>query len=114
MWGRESGVIFSEANSSYVLFPSREASVPLPVPPPTTPIPPADIPIPSSGSSSSDKENSSEGSFQSALNVMSTLVEIQEADPEVDDEDTQALLDAMDAEVRSHLYQCCKSKRHPQ
>ena len=36
-----------------------------------------------------------------------------EADPEVDDEEAQALSDAMDAKVRSRLYQRCKSKQHP-
>ena len=40
--------------------------------------------------------------------------EIIEADPEVDDEEAQAMLDVMDAEVRSQLYQCCKSKKYPQ
>ena len=44
---------------------------------------------------------------------MNKLVEIMEADPEVDDEEAQALSAAMDAEVRSHLYQRCKLKQHP-
>ena len=34
-------------------------------------------------------------------------------DPEVDDEDAQALSDAMDAEVRGRLFQRCRSKQHP-
>ena len=54
-----------------------------------------------------------EGSFESAQQVVTELVEIQEVDPEVDDEEAQALSDAMDAEVRSRLYQRCKSKQHP-
>ena len=36
-----------------------------------------------------------------------------EADPVVDDEEAQVLSDAMDAEVRSRLFQRCKSKQHP-
>ena len=38
------------------------------------------------------------------------LVEIQE----VEDEEAQALSNAMDAEVRSRLFQRCKSKNHPE
>ena len=87
---------------------------PIPVPPPAASVQGPDIPLPSSGSSSSDKENSSPGSFQSAPQAVSELVEIVEADPDVDDDEAQALSDAMDAEVRSRLYQRCKSKQHPQ
>ena len=101
------------AGSSGSPFPSGKSSIPLPVPPPITVVPAADVPIPSSGSSSSDKENSSVGSFQSAQQVVNELVEIVEADLEVDDKEAQALSDAMDAEVRSRLYQHCKSKNHP-
>ena len=85
----------------------------IPVPPPAPPVQGPDVPLPSSGSSSSDKENSSVGSFQSASQVVNEQVEIAEADPEVDDEEAQALSDAMDAEVRSRLFQRCKSKQHP-
>ena len=102
------------ARSSGSSFPSGESSIPLPVPPPSAPVPAADVPVPSSGSSSSDKENSSVGSFQSAQQAVNKLVEIVEVDPEVDNEEAQALSDAMDAEVRSQLYQCCKSKKHLQ
>ena len=101
------------AGSSGLSFPSGKSPVPIPVPPPSAPVPAADVPVPSSGLSSSDKENSSVRSFQSAQQAVGELVEIVEADPEVDDEEAQALLDAMDAEVRSCLYQCCKSKKHP-
>ena len=41
---------------------------------------------------------------------MTDLVEIQV----VDDEDAQALSDTMDAEVRSRLFQQCRSKKHPE
>ena len=57
--------------------------------------------------------NSSPGSFQSAQQAVNKLVEIVEADPEVDDEEARALLDALDAEVRSRLFQHCKLKQHP-
>ena len=104
----------SVASGSGDSFHGGESPVPIPVPPPSAPVPSADIPIPSSGSSSSDKENSSVGSFQSTQQAVNELVEIVEADPVVDDEEAQALSDAMDAEVRSRIYQCCKSKHHPQ
>ena len=41
---------------------------------------------------------------------MTDLAEIQE---EVLDEDAQVLLDTMDMEVRSHLFQRCKLKQGP-
>ena len=41
------------------------------------------------------------------------MVEVVEVDPEVDNEEAQALSDAIDTEVRSRLFQCCKSKQHP-
>ena len=115
--GRLSDVSYDKppvASGSGDSFPGGRSPSPIPVPPPTSLVPAADIPICSSGSSSSDKENSSPGSFQSAQQAVNKLVEIVEADPEVDDEEAQALSDAMDAEVRSRLYQRCKSKRHPQ
>ena len=34
-------------------------------------------------------------------------------DPEVDNEDAQALSDVMDAEVRGRLFQRCRPKQHP-
>ena len=101
------------ASGSGASFPGGGSPSPLPVPPPASQVQGADVALPSSGLSSSDKENSSVRSFQSAQQAVSKLVEIVEADPEVDDEEAQALLDAMDAEVRSRLYQRCKSKQHP-
>ena len=101
------------ASGSGASFPSGRSPRPIPVPPPASQVPAPDVTLPSSGSSSSDKENSSVGSFQSAQQAVNELVEIVEADLEVDDEEAQALSDAMDAEVRSRLYQRCKSKQHP-
>ena len=49
-------------------------------------------------------------SFESAQQVVTELVEIQE----VEDEEAQALSDAMDKEVRSRLFQRCRSKNHPE
>ena len=101
------------ASGSGDSFPHGGSPSPLPIPPPSAPVPVADVSVPSSGSGSSDKENSSIRSFQSTQQAVNELVEIVEVDPEVDDEEAQALLDAMDAEVRSCLYQCCKLKQHP-
>ena len=89
------------ASGSGLSFQDGGSPSPVPVPPPTAQVQGPDVPLPSSGSSSSDKENSSLGSYQSAPQVMSELVEIVDADPDVDDEEAQALSDAMDAEVRS-------------
>ena len=114
--GRLSDLSYDEppvASGSGLSFHDRGSSSPLPVPPPVSQVQGPDVPLQSSGSSSSDKENSSPGSFQSAPQVVSELVEIVEADPDVDDEEAQALSDAMDAEVRSWLFQRCKSKQHP-
>ena len=113
---RLSNVSYQEppvASGSGASFPSGGTYSPIPLPTPVSQIPAPDVALPSSGSSSSDKENSSVGSFQSAQQAVNELVEIVEADPEVDDEEAQALSDAMDAEVRSRLYQRCKSKQHP-
>ena len=90
---------------------------PVPVPPPTSSIQAAAIAIPSSSSSSSGLGPSSEGSFESAQPIMTELVEIveiPEVDLNVDDADAEALSDRMDAEVRSRLLQCCKSRQHPE
>ena len=114
--GRLSDVSYDEppvASGSGLSFPGGGSPRPLPVPPPVGPVQGPDVPSPSPESDSSDKENSSLGSFQSAPQVVSDLVEIAEADPDVDDEEAQALSDAMDAEVRSQLFQRCKSKQHP-
>ena len=114
--GRLSDLSYDEppvASGSGLSFRGGESPSPVPVPPPVTQVQGPDVPLPSSGSGSSDKENSSPGSFQSAPQAVSELVEIVEADPDVDDEEAQALSDAMDAEVRSRLFQRCKSKQHP-
>ena len=113
--GRLSDVSYDEppvASGSGLTFPGGESPRAIPVPPPAPQVQSPDVSISSSGSSSSDKENSSLGSYQSAPQAVSELVEVVE-DPEVDDEEAQALSDAMDAEVRSRLYQRCKSKQHP-
>ena len=101
------------ASGSGLSFRDGESPRPIPVPPPAPSVQGPDVPLPSSGSSSSDKENSSLGSYQSAPQAVSELVEIVDSDPDVDDEEAQALSDAMDAEVRSRLFQRCKSKQHP-
>ena len=114
--GRLSDVSYDEppvASGSGLSFHDRGSSSPIPVPAPVSQVQGPEVPLPSSGSSSSDKENSSVGSFQSAAQAVSDLVEIVETDPVVDDEEAQALSDAMDAEVRSRLFQRCKSKQHP-
>ena len=114
--GRLSDLSYDEppvASGSGLSFHDGGSSSPIPVPPPVSQVQGPDVPLPSSGSSSSDKENSSPGSFEPAQQAVNELVEIVEADPEVDDEEAQALSDAMDAEVRSRLFQRCKSKQHP-
>ena len=94
-------------------FPSESSSQPIPIPPLATSVSAVDIPVSSLGSSDLDKENSSQGSFQSTQQAVNKLVEIVEADPEVDDEEARILSDVMDAEVRSCSFQRCKSKKHP-
>ena len=114
--GRLSDVSYEEppvASGSRLSFRGGRSPSPIPVPPPNAQVQGSDVALPSSESGSSDKENSSIGSFQSAPQAVSELVEIVEADPDVDDEEAQALSDAMDAEVRSRLFQRCKSKQHP-
>ena len=101
------------AGSLGLSFPSGRSSIPLPISPPSAPVQAADVSVPASGSSSSDKEDNSVRSFQSTQQAVSEMVEIVEVDPKVDNEEAQALSDTMDAEVRSRLYQCCKSKQHP-
>ena len=98
------------ALSSGPSFPSEGSPQPTPVPPPTAVVADPEFSISPSSPGDSDKENSHEGSFESAQQIMTNLVEIQE----VDDEEAQALSDAMDAEVRSCLFQCCRSKNHPE
>ena len=97
------------ASSSGPSFPSGESPQPIPVPPPTVGGADPEFPISPSSPGDSDKENSNEGSFESAQQGVTELAEIEE----VDDEEAQALSDAMDAEVRSRLFQRCKSKQHP-
>ena len=78
-------------------FPSEGSPQPIPVPPPAATVAGPEFPISPSSPGDSDKENSNEGSFESAQQVVTELVKIQE----VDDEEAQALSDTMDAEVRS-------------
>ena len=102
------------ASSSGPSFLGEGSPEPIPVPPPAVTGEGPEFPVSPSSPSDSDKENSNEGSFESAQQVVTELVEIQEVDDEeVDDEEAQALSDAMDAEVRSRLFQRCKSKQHP-
>ena len=101
------------ASSSGSSFPSGGSPEPIPIPPPAVTGEGPEFPVSPSSPGDSDKENSNEGSFESAQQAVSELVEIVEVDPEVDDEEAQALSDAMDVEVRSRLFQRCKSKQHP-
>ena len=98
------------ALSSGPSFPSEGSPQPIPIPPPAATVAGPEFPISPSSPGDSDKENSNEGSFESAQQVVTELVKIQE----VDDEEAQALSDAMDAEVRSRLFQRCRSKNHPE
>ena len=98
------------ASSSGPSFPSGGSPEPIPVPPPTAGGTDQEFPTSPSSPGDSDKENSNEGSFESVQQVVTELVEIRE----VEDEDAQALLDAMDEEVRSRLFQRCRSKNHPE
>ena len=97
------------ALSSGPLFPSEGSPQPIPIPPPTTSIADPVVPLSPLSPGDSDKENSNEGSLESTQQVVTDLVMIQEED----DEAVQALLDAMDTEVRSQLFQRCKSKQGP-
>ena len=86
--GRLSDVSYEEppvASGSGLSFRDGGSPSPVPVPPPVPQVQGPDVPLPSSESSSSDKENSSVGSFQSAPQAVSELVEIVEADPDVDE-----------------------------
>ena len=91
-------------------FPGEGSPQPVPIPPPTAVVTGPEFPLSPLSPGDSDKENSNEGSFESAQQVVTELVEIQE----VDEEEAQVLLDAMDAEVRSRLFQRCRSKNHPE
>ena len=102
--GRLSQLSYQEplvASSSSPLFPAEGSPEPIPVPPPTTGGAGSEFPVSPLSPSDSDKENSNEGSFESAPQVVTELVEIRE----VEDEEAQALSDAMDEEVRSRLFQ---------
>ena len=99
------------ALSSGPSFPSEGSPQPIPVPPPAAVVADPEFPVSPSSPGDSDKENSNEGSFESAQQVVTDLVMVQEE--EVLDKDAQALSDAMDAEVRSWLFQRCKSKQGP-
>ena len=98
------------ASSSGPSFPSEGSPEPIPVPPPAVTGVDPEFPVSPSSPGDSDKENSNEGSFEPALPVVTELVEIWE----VQDEEAQALSDAMDEEVRSRLFQWCRSKNHPE
>ena len=98
------------ASSSGPSFLGERSSEPIPVPPPAASGAGPEFPVSPSSPSDSDKENSNEGSFESAQQVVTELVEIRE----VQDEEAQALSDAMDEEVRSRLFQQCRSKNHPE
>ena len=98
------------ASSSVPSFPIEGSPQPIPVPLPTVGGADPEFPVSPSSPGDSDKENSNEGSFESAQQVVTELVEIRE----VQDEDAQALSDAMDEEVRSRLFQRCRSKNHPE
>ena len=97
------------ASSSGPSFPSEGSPQPIPVPPPITLIADPVIPVSPSSPGDSDKENTNEGSVESAQQVVTNLVMVQEEDNEA----AQALSDAMDLEVRSRLFQRCKSKQGP-
>ena len=99
------------ALSSGPSFPSDGSPQPIPVPPLAAVVTGPEFPASPLSPGDSDKENSNKGSFESAQQVVTNLVTIQE--DEVLDEDAQALLDAMDVEVRSRLFQRCKSKQGP-
>ena len=85
------------ASSSGPSFPSEGSPQPIPIPPLAAVVAGLEFPLSPSSPSDSDKENSNKGSFESTQQIVTELVKIQE----VDDEEAQALSDAMDAEVRS-------------
>ena len=98
------------ASSAGPSFPSEGSPEPIPVPPPAVGGADPEFPVSPSSPGDSDRENSNEGSFESAQQVVMELVEIRE----VEDEEAQVLSDAMDEEVRSRLFQRCCSKNHPE
>ena len=111
--GRLSQLSYAEppvASSLGLSFPSGGSPEPIPVPPPAAGGADPEFPVSPSSPGDSDKENSLEGSFESAQQVVTELVEIRE----IQDEEAQALSDAMDEEVRSRLFQRCHSKNHPE
>ena len=98
-------------------FRGAPSPSPVPVPPPTSSGQAAAVAVSSPGSSGSSSSSSGHGSFESAQPIMTELVEIAEipeVDLNVDDAEAEALSDRMDAEVRSHLLQRCRSKQHPE
>ena len=104
--GRLSQLSYQEppvASSSGPSFPGGGSPQPIPVPLPTVGGADPEFAVSPSSPGDSDKENSNEGSFESAQQVMTELVEIRE----VEDEEAQAVSDAMDKEVRSRLFQRC-------
>ena len=104
--GRLSQLSYQEplvASSSGPSFPGGGSPQPIPIPPPAVGGADPEFPVSPSSPGDSDKENSSEGSFESAQPVVTELVEIRE----VQDKEAQALSDVMDEEVRSRLFQRC-------
>ena len=89
------------ALSSGPSFPSNGSPEPIPVPPLAAGGADPEFPVSPLSPGDSDKENSNEGSFESAQQIVTELVEIRE----VQDEEAQVLSDAMDEEVRSRLFQ---------
>ena len=111
--GRLSQLSYQEppvASSSGTSFPRGESPQPIPIPLPAVGGADSELPVSPSSPGDSDKENSNKGSFESTQQVVTELVEIRE----VEDEEAQALSDAMDEEVRSRLFQRCRSKNHPE
>ena len=98
------------ALSSGPSFPSEGSPQPIPIPLLAAVVADPEVPVSPSSPGDSDKENSNEGSFKSAQQVVTDLVAIQE---DKEDKDAWALLDVMDMEVRSHLFQRCKLKQGP-
>ena len=105
------------AETSGTSFPTGQSPVPIPVHPLVTSISALAVAVSPSGSSGSSTLSSSHGSFESTQPIVTELVEIAEipeVDLNVDDVEAEALLDRMNAEVRSRLLQHCKLKNHPE
>ena len=108
--GRLSQLSYQEPPVASPSFPSGVSPQPIPVPPPAVVGAGPEFPVSPLSPGDSDKENNNAGSSESTPQVVTELVEIRE----VQDEEAQALSDAMDEEVRSRLFQRCRSKNHPE